>query len=1009
MLGILGVALIASFVAILPRARGADGSGTMSVAPTTAAVGSSGNTLAFTFTAAESMPSGGLSLTVPSGWTAPQGTQRTAGYTTVSSGAGTIADVVNTMDTLTNWQKGNCGSISADTMLKHEGAASILCSNWAQGSGKIWYYRPPSAVNWSSYTTVGFWMYSSLAVAANDFSFAFSSANNLGSPQLVPIAAAIPANTWTYIVLDLGSTTRSSILSYGFRQGVTDSLIKHANINTDDLLAGPGSPTFPGGGAVNARLLQLAGGQTVTVTYGALGGASGATAPGSVQTSTFNAQTRTNDGGTLTAIASSPTVQVVSPATKFVILPPAGGPVGTPVTVTVQAQDASGNVDTSYQNGVTLVADGSATGAGLVNIVNGVGTKSVDDTTAETVHLSLSDTQATGLNVSSTQTLAFAPGPVASFALNAPAGITAGSRAAYVVTRKDQYGNLVTSGSTAVYLYSSSTGTYAFYGAASGGSPLTHVAIADASSTADFWYQDTKVGSWTVTASDNATAPDGAAGIADATDAIGVTAGSVSAFLLNHPGNVTAGTRLGYVLSRADAYGNAVASGSTTAYLYSTSTGAHAFYAASAGGSAITSVAVADGSSTADFWYLDGTVGTWTVTASDNATAPDGAAGIADATDQVTVQAAPIVATRFVLSVSPSRVLAGQPATATVRAEDASGALDASEQRGVTLVTTGAATGGGAVDVVNGVGTTTVKDDVAQTVTLSLSDSAGTGLDVSSTQTLLVQPHGQNLLPPSTSAPPAAPSAGGPPSAPAAPPPPPVPAIPSNVAVLQFDGVAAPGSRVEVLAPLQVASASVVQETTAGKDGSFALTFNDTPGAPRPYALQVTDPNGRAAPLALFTVQPKGGERSALTVPVPPTLGLLRAVATKGAVLSASGYAPPHAAIELRVDGAPALQTASGADGSFDALVPTGTLALGPHVLVADVQDGPASQTLGFTVSSLLFPQTDLNGDGKVDLSDWSIFLAKYASPTPDLALDFDGDGKVDIADFSIFIRTLTP
>ena len=95
-------------------------------------------------------------------------------------------------------------------------------------------------------------------------------------------------------------------------------------------------------------------------------------------------------------------------AVKFTILQPSNSTVGTPVTVTVQAQKTNSTVDTAYENDVTLVTSGSATGGGLVDIVNGVGTLSINDSIAETITLSLSDTQATGLDVSSTKDVTFA-------------------------------------------------------------------------------------------------------------------------------------------------------------------------------------------------------------------------------------------------------------------------------------------------------------------------------------------------------------------------------------------------------------------------------------------------------------------------------------------------------------------------------------------------------------------------------------------------------------------------
>ena len=62
--------------------------------------------------------------------------------------------------------------------------------------------------------------------------------------------------------------------------------------------------------------------------------------------------------------------------------------------------DVNNNIDTSFQNDVTLTASGNAvvnSGTALVNIVNGAATVPVNDLTAESVTLGLSDTQSTGL------------------------------------------------------------------------------------------------------------------------------------------------------------------------------------------------------------------------------------------------------------------------------------------------------------------------------------------------------------------------------------------------------------------------------------------------------------------------------------------------------------------------------------------------------------------------------------------------------------------------------------
>ena len=104
-------------------------------------------------------------------------------------------------------------------------------------------------------------------------------------------------------------------------------------------------------------------------------------------------------------------------ATKFVILDPTDGTVDAPITVTVDALDNGDLKDVDYTLDVTLVTDGSATGAGLVDIVAGTGSLDISDQVAETVTVSLLDTEGTGLDVSSTQDVVFAPGVLASFTI----------------------------------------------------------------------------------------------------------------------------------------------------------------------------------------------------------------------------------------------------------------------------------------------------------------------------------------------------------------------------------------------------------------------------------------------------------------------------------------------------------------------------------------------------------------------------------------------------------------
>lgn len=702
------------------------------------------------------------------------------------------------------------------------------------------------------------------------------------------------------------------------------------------------------------------------------------------------------DGATGVADATDSVTVSAAPivATRFVILPPTNGTVDAPIAVTVQAQDANGNLDTTYQTSVTLVTNGSATGGGLVTMVNGVGTRNVSDTVAQTVNLSLTDSQSTGLDVSSTRTVTFSAGAVAQFSLDNPGDVAAGTRIGYTVTRKDQFGNAVTSGATTVYLYSTSTGVNKkFFDAASGGSAITSIVIPNTQSSVGFWVYDEKAGNWTITVSDNATAADGAVGISDASDAITVQPAGVSKFALNDPGNMTAGTRLGYTVTRKDQFNNLVTTGVTLAYLYSSSTATTTtFYTAASGGSPTTFATINDGGSTGTFWYYDQTPGTWLVTASDSSVAPDGATGVQDAVDSVTVSAVPIVATRFVI-LPVTSVQAGTPATVTVQAQDNSGNIDTTYQTSVTLLVTGSATGAGLVSIVNGVGTKALQDTSAEEVTLSLSDTQNSGLNVSSTQHLIF------------SAAPAAGAGGGVSIAPEAP----------SIGV-RLSGRAFPRAKVQVLAVSSQGS-TLQGQTTASSNGSFSLLLKGIEVGVGSYGVVGTDDLGRTTQTKVFNAN-YTSSNALLTlesVLLSPTLGLVHPVVRQNDRVGFVGMAVPRYGIEVQLDGKPlSISAIAGADGSYKMLMPTGDLALGSHtvrvrqVSPAGVRSEYSPQKI-FIVTSLFTPQTDFNQDGVINVQDWSIFLSRWSSTNKAVQLldDLNGDGKVDVSDLSIFVRTI--
>ncbi|MCK5590751.1 MAG: DUF2341 domain-containing protein, partial [Candidatus Pacebacteria bacterium] len=144
--------------------------------------------------------------------------------------------------------------------------------------------------------------------------------------------------------------------------------------------------------------------------------------------------------------------------------------------------------------------------------------------------------------------------------ITSPADITAGERAAYTITRYDQYDNLGNNGIETVYLYTSSTGVNArFYDAETNGNVITNISFGDGESTANSWYYDELMGAYTISVSDNASSPDGNEGVNDITDALNVLHASEDhlAFSEDITSPKTAGTQftLPQILAK-DIYGN---------------------------------------------------------------------------------------------------------------------------------------------------------------------------------------------------------------------------------------------------------------------------------------------------------------------------------------------------------------------------------------------------------------------------------------------------------------------
>lgn len=368
---VLILTLILIFFNPLKVSLSTAGSGTCVVEPTSVIQNSTGNDFYFTFTAAEPMESGEISITVPSGFSTPQTTNPLGtGYVSIDSYPAEvyIARLVNNMDSSSSWFSSDADlTVSTDTSIRKEGSSlKISVAANANATDERVYYQLLATENWSSYTAVGFWIRTTSYMPSNSIQFAFSTNNDLSGAVTCNLGAISP-NTWTYVKIPISGI--ANVKSYGFIYANDYFGTSTGTIYIDDLLISPGN-VFIAGMDIRVRFLSITTGGWIKLKY------ENVTAPSTTGIKTFTTRSRVESGQTLTNISIQPTVNVVLPpsATKLVFTSPsppwsltAGNWAG---PLTVQRQDVSGNPVTSGDLTVNLSTT-SPYGKGKFSLTSG--------------------------------------------------------------------------------------------------------------------------------------------------------------------------------------------------------------------------------------------------------------------------------------------------------------------------------------------------------------------------------------------------------------------------------------------------------------------------------------------------------------------------------------------------------------------------------------------------------------------------------------------------------------
>lgn len=215
-----------------------------------------------------------------------------------------------------------------------------------------------------------------------------------------------------------------------------------------------------------------------------------------------------------------------------------------------------------------------------------------------------------------------------------------------------------------------------------------------------------------------------------------------------------------------------------------------------------------------------------------------------------------------------------------------------------------------------------------------------------------------------------------------------------------FSGYAARSSTVYVKE-----GGTTIGTTTANASGHFSRTIVGTPGL-HDFSLYYIDTQGRSTPETAFNNVNLivHVDTPVNNIHLPPTISLSKSTIDYGDSVSVLGQGAPGSKVRVYLNGGLKYNKTISGGGSwvytFSSGYSFGNNTLRARLTRSGYPNSNNSHTLTLNVNQC--KRSDLNCDGFVNLTDFSILLYYWGSSSK--KADINGDGTVSLIDFSIMM-----